>query len=190
MHYLVDTYNLLHAGYGMGGPLATLSVRQLCQYITGATSPMKVTLVLDGRAKPDEPSLNEFPDIVLLYSGTGVKADTVIGQLVELARSKKKLTVVSNDRAVVLHARRHYANAISCESFLRELTQYNPRATGALPSKKVSGTPTAGESEHWLKEFGLEGGAAGEEKKSPRPAGDPEIDGLDIENLLGPPGPP
>jgi hypothetical protein len=191
VHYIVDTYNLVHAGAAMGGPLGDLTVRKLCQYIVAATSKMKVTLVLDGRAKPDEPSVNEFPDVGLEYSGTGVKADLVIEQLVERAQSRKKLTVVSNDRAVVLHARRHYAGAMSCEAFLKELTQYNPRASAgaALPAKKVTGTETAGESAHWMKEFGLE--LPAEEKKKgagsrPAPTGVPEIDAIDIEKLLGP----
>jgi predicted RNA-binding protein with PIN domain len=187
VHYLVDTYNLVHAAAAMGGPLGDLTVRKLCQYIATATTKMKVTLVLDGRAKPDEPSANEFPGITLEYSGAGVKADLVIEQLVERAQSRKKLTVVSNDRAVVLHARRNYAGAMSCEAFLKELTQYNPRASAAaLPAKKVTGTETKGESEHWMKEFGLEMPAEEKKKSGPAPTGVPEIDALDIEKLLGP----
>jgi len=186
MHYLLDTYNLVHAAAGMGGAAGDMTVRKLCQFIAAATTRMKVTLVMDGRAKPDEPSINEFPDIALVYSGTGVKADTVIAQMVELAKSRKKLTVVSNDREVVLHARRNYASAISCEMFLKELTHYNPRAAAeGLPAKKVSGTSTRGESEHWLEEFGLKGIP---EEKPRAKAADAQIEGLDIEDLLGPSG--
>ena len=184
MHYIIDTYNLVHAAAGSGGAAGDLSVRKLCQFIAAATTRMKVTLVMDGRAKPDEPSANEFPDIGLVYSGTGVKADTVIGQMVELAKSKKKITVVSNDREVVLQARRNYANAMSCEAFLRGLTQYNPRTSGeGLPVKKVSGTATTGESEHWLEEFGLK---RMPEEKPRAKAEDARVEGLDIEDLLGP----
>jgi hypothetical protein len=191
MHYIVDTYNLVHTGAAMGGPLAGMTVRTLCQYITASASRMKVTLVLDGRAKPDEPSANEFPQIALVYSGAGVSADAVIAQRVEGAQSRKILTVVSNDREVVLHARRNYAGAMSCEAFLNELMRYNPRANAAaLPAKKMVGTETAGESEHWMKEFGMalppEGGEGG--KPEPRrgvQTGDAEIDALDIEKMMG-----
>jgi hypothetical protein len=193
MHYVVDTYNLLHAAAPLGGAVAELSVRKLCQFIAAAPGKFKATLVLDGRAKPDEPSPNEFPDIPLVYSGAGVTADAVIAQLVERAASRKKLVVVSNDRAVAGHARRHYAAAIGCDEFIRRLTQYNARAAApALPAKKVTGTPTTGESDHWMKEFGL-GGGEGEGAKPPQrptPTGNPEIDDLDIEGLLGPPGAP
>ena len=75
MHYVVDTYNLLHAAAPLGGAVAELSVRKLCQFIAAAPGKFKATLVLDGRAKPDEPSPNEFPDIPLVYSGAGVTAD-------------------------------------------------------------------------------------------------------------------
>lgn len=183
MRYLIDTYNLIHAASAMGGPLGGMTVRKLCQYIAAAPSNVKATLVLDGRAKPDEPSLNEFPDINLVYSGTGVPADAVIAQMVERAQSRKKLTVVSNDRAVAAHARRHFAHALACEQFMEQLTRYNPRAAvDALPPKKTSGTDTRGESEHWMKEFGFEQPKAEAPKKT---AGDDE---WNIEELLGPRG--
>jgi predicted RNA-binding protein with PIN domain len=187
VHYLVDTYNLVHAAAAMGGPLADMTVRKLCTYLRASAASVKVTLVLDGRAKPDEPSENEFPDVALVYSGAGVTADAVIAQRVEQATSRKKLTVVSNDRAVAAHARRHHAAAISCETFLRQLTQYNPRigAKDSLPPRKVTGTPTPGESDHWMKEFGLQPPDA--KKEEPRKV-DPELGGMTIEDLLGPRG--
>ncbi|HEY4328593.1 MAG TPA: NYN domain-containing protein, partial [Phycisphaerae bacterium] len=97
MHYLVDTYNLLHAAISSGGPLSDLNVRRFCQYLAATPVSVKATLILDGRAKPDEPSENEFPDISLVYSGTGVSADTVIAQMVERSTTRKKLTVITND---------------------------------------------------------------------------------------------
>jgi hypothetical protein len=183
MRYVIDTYNLLHAAMAMGGPLRDVTVHTLCRYLAGGS--MKATLVLDGRAKPDEPSQNEFPGIELTYSGTGVPADTVIGQLVELAPQRKKVTVVSDDRAIVLHARRWFANAMSCEQFLRLITQYTP-VPSQEPAHKATGTPTSGESDHWMKEFGLH------TDPNPQPlAAKPEEDPLkdiNIEDLLGPRG--
>ncbi len=196
MHYLVDTYNLVHAAATMGGILGDMSVRKLCRLISATGSSIRVTLVLDGRAKPDEPSENEFPDISLVYSGSGITADAVMAQMVEKAKNRRKWTIVSNDRAVVLHARRHFASAIGCESFLLRLTQNSPRSSdSALPPRKITGTPTTGESEHWMREFGLElppdapSPAPPTRGPGPTPSaktGDPEIDDLDIEALLGP----
>jgi hypothetical protein len=184
--YLIDTYNLLHAAALRGGPAPT-TVASLCQFLMAATSPIKATLVLDGRAKPDEPSANEFPGVTLVYSGTGVPADKVIGQMVERSTNRKKITVVTDDRAVALHARRNFASAMSCDAFLVFLFTGNPRAPGALPPKKISGSPTSGETEHWLKEFGVN--VPPPELPKPRPMGGDDIDNLDIEKLLGPRSP-
>jgi predicted RNA-binding protein with PIN domain len=183
--YIVDTYNAVHAGLAMGGAMSGLTVRKLCQWIAASSSAGKVTLVLDGRAKPDEPSANEFPGIAFVYSGTGVTADAVIGQMVERSGNRKKLIVVTNDRAVALQARRNFANAMSCEAFLSQLigAKTSGETGKVLPPHKIQGTGTVGETEHWMKEFGI----APEPKAAPKmPTGD-EIEDLDIEDLLGPP---
>src|SRR3954465_13248023 len=118
MRYVIDTYNLIHAAAGKGGTLSNMTVRKLCQYLAASPASIKATLVLDGRAKPDEPSENEFPDMTLTYSGTGVPADAVIAQIVERSAHRKRLTIVSDDREVVAHARRHYVRAMGCDEFL------------------------------------------------------------------------
>jgi hypothetical protein len=183
MRYVIDTYNLLHAAIAMGGPLRDMTVRKLCQYLAGGS--LNATLVLDGRAKPDEPSQNEFPHLNLVYSGTSVPADTVIGQLVELAPQRKKVTVVSDDRAVVLNARRWFANAMSCDQFLKLITQYTPAASQD-PPHKTTGTSTPGEADHWMKEFGLDNDP-NPQTLAAKPDEDPLQD-LNIEDLLGPRG--
>jgi len=161
MTYLLDTYNILHAAIPMGGAMVNLTVRSLCQWITSGGGPrrIKAVLVLDGRAKPDEPMANEVPEVELVYAGAGVSADRVIGQLVERAGRKKNVTVVTNDRAVTLHARRHFASAMSSEAFLEMLMgaerSQRRAARTKLPEKKTGGTSSPGETQHWLKEFGL-----------------------------------
>jgi len=186
MTYFLDTYNILHAAVPMGGAMSSMTVRTLCQWITSGRGPrrIKAVLVLDGRAKPDEPATNEFPDVELVYAGAGVSADKVIGQLVERADNKKKITVVTNDRAVALHARRHFADAMSSEAFLEMLLgaeQAQRRAAKArLPERKTGGMSSPGETQHWLKEFGL---------SVPPPTTSPwageELTDEEIERLMG-----
>ena len=184
MEYLIDTYNLVHAAAAHGGPHAHMTVRQLCRYLAAAAC--HATLVLDGRPKLDEPGPADFPQLTLTHAGTGVTADNVIAQLVELSPHRRKLTVVTNDRAVALQARSHFANALSCEQFLREITEGRP-ALPDEPDAKQTGTSTTGEADHWMKEFGLAGdpnlpgGLAG----GPR-INEKDIDALNIEDLLGP----
>jgi predicted RNA-binding protein with PIN domain len=184
MQYLIDTYNVVHAAAAMGGPLADMSVRKLCRYLAAAGR--NAVLVLDGRAKPDEPGAAEFPQITLVYAGTGVSADAVIGQLVERSTNRRKVTVVTNDRAVALQARGCYSNAMSCEQFLREITEGRP-ALPEEPGEKQTGIATRGEADLWMKEFGLtgdpnvHGGIAG----GPR-VNEKDLEKLNIEDLLGP----
>jgi predicted RNA-binding protein with PIN domain len=186
MEYLIDTYNLVHAAAALGGPLGDMSVRKLCRYVAAAGR--KATLVLDGRAKPDEPGAGEFPQLTLVYAGTGVTADSVIGQLVARAGNRKKVTVVTNDRAVALQARGCFANGMSCEQFLKEITEGRP-VMADEPGEKQTGTATAGEADLWMKEFGItgdpnvRGGAAGGARVE-----EGDVEGLDIEGLLGPRG--
>jgi len=181
MNYVIDTYNLVHAASAMGGRLADMSVRKFCRYLEAAKRP--ATLVLDGRPKPDEPAPGDFPSLQFFYSGTGVPADTVIAQTVEVARERRKVTVVTNDRAVALHARSNFANAISCEQFLEELTT-STAVPQDDPPQKALGTATAGESDHWMREFGL---GADPNPQPMRPgAGEVRPEDINIEDLLGP----
>ena len=184
--YLIDTYNLLHAGSDLSGPTANLTVRKLCQFITTTLRPISVTLVLDGRAKPDEPSVNEFPSVSLVYSGAGIKADTVIAQCVERAPRRREITVVTNDRAVALHARQNFARAITCEHFIALLLRNRSRGTPCrLPPRKLNGSPTPGETEHWLREFGFT--PPPQALPPPHaPANLDDPDAIDIDRLLGP----
>lgn len=186
MPYLIDTYNCVHAGLAMGGVFSGATVRRICQWITASPKNLQVTFILDGRKKPDEPDESEFPALNFIYSGVGITADAVIAQTLERAQNRKKLTVVTNDRAIILHARRHFATAMSCEAFLAELLSNQPGQKGqrpALPPQKTGGTATRGETDHWLKEFGIDAPPPPAHPQTP----DPENpDDLDMDQLMGP----
>jgi predicted RNA-binding protein with PIN domain len=186
MPYLLDTYNIIHAAYAMGGAVSGMTVRSLCQWIVASPHQIRATLVLDGRPKPDEPTENEFPDINFVYSGAGISADKVIAQTVERSGNKKKLTVVTNDKAVALHARRNFANAMSSEAFLNLLIgadrARNAATRAKLPEKKTSPALSEGESQHWLQEFGLK--APPPKPRIPNPQTDALTD-EDLKRLMG-----
>jgi hypothetical protein len=185
--YILDAYNVVYAGDAMGGAMNGLTVRKLCQWIVGSPQRLAATLVLDGRAKPDEPAENEFPEVTLVYSGTGIKADTVIAQMVERSANRKKLTVVTNDRAVALHARRNFAGAISCEAFLTSLIGgtggANAATRSALPPRKTGSAGTTGETAHWLKEFGITPPPPAPPPAAPTP--DDPFGEIDMDKLMG-----
>ena len=164
--------------------MTDLSVRRLCQWIGSSPARQKTTLVIDGRPKPDEPSDSEFPDIHLVYSGAGITADTVIAQMLQRSANRKKVTVVSNDRAVQASARRVGAGYQSCEAFLSMLITAHSAARGiaqrALPITKTQGSPTKGETDHWLQEFGIDPKDVPE-----KPVKKPGDDEIDMKKLMG-----
>ena len=187
--YILDTYNVVYAGAAMGGALSDLTSRKLCQWIVASPRRLGATLVLDGRAKPDEPSENEFPEITLVYSGPGSRRIRLLRKWSSASGNRKKIVVVSNDRAVALHARRNSASAVSCESFLMMLIGASRAANAAdrarLPLRKTMGASTAGETEHWLKEFGI----TPPPPSPPAPPGTPgpldEFGEIDMDKLMG-----
>jgi len=187
MALLIDTYNLLHAAIPIGGPFTDLTVHRLCQYLCSSPVRQKTTLVLDGRAKPSEPSENEFPELHLVYSGAGVSADTVIAQLLERSHDRRHLTVVSNDREVASHARRHRAHAQSCEAFLQSLMTAHSagRKLGQarLPTHKTEGLADPAITDRWLQEFGIDPATAPVKKRHPGNSPEDMTDD-DIEKLM------
>jgi len=195
MALIIDTYNCTHAGAALGGAFADMTVRKLCLFLTSIPSRSKTTLVIDGRPKPEEPSENEFPELHLVYSGAGIKADHVIDQMVQRSQNRKNLIVITNDRAVAAAARQRGATTQSCESFLltlltahnagRKLGETQPRGraptSGPLPAQKTTGKIDPALSAHWLKEFGINPDSDAPKKKSD----EKNPDDLDMKNLMG-----
>ncbi len=181
MPIVIDTYNCLYAGQAMGGAMADLTVHRICRILTerGETG---AVLVLDGRPKPHEPSVNEYPAVHLVYSGTGITADRVILDRIGRSSARKNITVITNDRAVASGARRLGAKTMSCEAFLTRLINGNiiskpQNKTPQLPPQKTTGPSSRGEADHWLKEFGLEPNDA-----APQQQDDEDID---LKRLMG-----
>lgn len=181
MVLILDAYNVIHAGRSLGGALADLRVHSLCQWLVTQPALGKVTLVLDGRPKPHEPSPNEFPALNLVYSGAGVSADSLIGQIVERARRRKALTVVTNDRAVIRDVRSLGARVLSCEAFLGSLVAPARRQRRAGGEK--SAPPAPGETDQWLKEFGFS--TPPPTRQPPAGSEDEQIGQIDMDELLG-----
>lgn len=154
MPILIDAYNCVHAGRTMRGPFTDLTVWGLCQFLQGAGAP--ATLILDGRPKPDEPSIHDFPGLTIVYSGAGVAADLVIARIVDKSPARNRIIVVSDDRAVAAHARKSGARAQGCEQFLDGLQRRRPgHLDDTANAQKSGGELPSGLVEYWLREFGF-----------------------------------
>jgi predicted RNA-binding protein with PIN domain len=185
---IIDTYNCVHAGSAFGGSAYGLTVRRLCEMIERYPKAQRVTLVLDGRAKPDEPSENEFPAITLKYSGTGVTADAVIAQLVE-KKPRQATIVVTNDKAVQRHARANRAAVVGCETYLQTLMNLRAAQRAAKrarePAAKSGATMSASERDAWMRAFGFDLRGTPAAAPIAAPTEEPTLTEADLHRLMG-----
>jgi predicted RNA-binding protein with PIN domain len=96
------------------------------------------------------------PGIRVSYSGAGISADAVIGEILGRDSAARRLLVVSSDRAIARAATRRRARPIGSEQFWvmvqRDLARPVRRRTE--PREKEAGlSPPA--TDAWLEEFGL-----------------------------------
>src|SRR5690606_12624787 len=77
------------------------------------------TLVFDGAHRRGEESGLSYPSpLIVAYSPKGQSADEYIIELIDIAKKPKELTVVTNDRGLILHAKSHGAKIVSNKDFV------------------------------------------------------------------------
>lgn len=96
--------------------------------------------------------------VTISYAGGGETADDAIALLVEESSTPRRLTVVSNDRAVRASARRRGAAVLSADDWLSQLAHDQMRATGRRRSSRAReiGPLTPAQVDAWLRYFGVE----------------------------------
>ncbi len=155
MPLLIDTYNVLHttgilppemAGIDVGGLIKLISVSRYRNQL--------VTLVCDGTGPMDSSGgLSRL--IAVRFAGPGREADDLILELVDAATDRRRITVVTSDRAVATAARKRRCSTITSQTFLGHLlgdAQTKPktpddRPTGPLDKKRV---------DQWIEQFGVD----------------------------------
>ena len=155
MPLLIDTYNVLHmtgilppemAGIDVGGLIKLISVSRYRNQL--------VTLVCDGTG-PMTSSGTSPRLIAVRFAGPGREADDLILELIDAASDRRRITVVTSDRAVATAARKRRCRTITSQAFLGHLladaqTKLKPpddRPTGPLDKKRV---------DQWIEQFGVD----------------------------------
>ncbi|QQE10847.1 NYN domain-containing protein [Planctomycetota bacterium] len=152
---IIDAYNVLHLP--MPQSLAGLDEARLCLALSrSAFRDRAATVVCDGRPKPHIPSTSPVPSVQLLYSGTSNSADDLIISLIDGSTTPRKITVVTNDRAIKRAAKRRKASLLSSDAFISRLAQ----TLGSIPPLPKSAKPDLSpvpedQVRGWLEEFGL-----------------------------------
>ena len=159
MRLLIDCYNLLHAT--MPPALAGLEEAGLCRLLAAGRFEEAV-VVCDGVAKPNAPAVSPVEGVQLIYPGPGRSADEWIVERVRTDTAARRITVVTDDRAVQKAVRARRARITPCREMVQlllELAGQGPRGSAALlddsDMAKHQGLDEP-EVRWWLAEFGVE----------------------------------
>ncbi len=123
IYYYIDGYNFIFSLIESNESIQSLRERttQLLQK-KFALLKLSGTLVFDGSHKRGEESGLSYPSpLIVAYSPKGQSADEYIVEKVESASNPKTITVVTNDRGLILHIRSLGAKVQSNSDFLHAL---------------------------------------------------------------------
>ncbi|HSX10337.1 MAG TPA: NYN domain-containing protein [Chlamydiales bacterium] len=135
MYYLIDGYNLIFSLIQSKDTLQTLRrkvVRTL--QVKFAKKGISGTLVFDGAHLRDEESgLSYSSPLIIAYAPKGQTADDYIVEHIETSKNPKLITVVTNDRGLIMHAKSHGAKVQSNDAFIRWLEKRKKRSKEVEP---------------------------------------------------------
>jgi predicted RNA-binding protein with PIN domain len=155
---IIDGYNLLWSIHKMGEDFEPISDVQLCQIVDRylGLSGEKGEIVFDGAGPPDKREFDNLSNLEVVFSGRNSDADTIIEDKVTESTAPRRLTVVSSDRRVRKAARMRKVEVVKSDVFWGNLQkQLSRKKTVREPAAKRDGL-SEGETEQWLKFFGLE----------------------------------
>ncbi|MDQ3818695.1 MAG: NYN domain-containing protein [Acidobacteriota bacterium] len=111
----------------------------------------RVTVVFDGAPEEFFADGASYKGVRLFYARRGSNADERIKQMVEGARERRTLVVVTSDRALADYVRRCGARVIRSGEFRKRMEE-----ASAQDSNRNSDEPAAeGELNEWMRYFGV-----------------------------------
>jgi predicted RNA-binding protein with PIN domain len=155
---LVDAYNVLHVTGVLPPELSGLEAPDLADLVAASRwGRHQAVLVCDG-TKPKDVRAAERGHVRVSYAGGGASADAAIERMLEESSHPRRITVVTNDRAVQRAARRRGASVLGAEAFLRQLALDAARAprTRRAVARRDPGPLTDRQVDAWLRYFGIE----------------------------------
>jgi predicted RNA-binding protein with PIN domain len=152
MPYLVDGNNVMaqRVGWHRDKRRARLALLdELADFAEskGAT----VAVVFDGAPDDLVAENSLYRGVRVHYAARGSDADARIRSLVEAARERRTLIVVTSDRALADSVRARGARVVRSGEFRRMLEEQSAGEGAGAPKKEVRPDDTA----HWLRYFGV-----------------------------------
>jgi predicted RNA-binding protein with PIN domain len=152
MSYLVDGNNVMAQRVGWhrdkGGARRAL-MDDLARFALGRR--VSVAVVFDGAPEQHFADGASYKGIRIFYAERGSNADERIKQLVEGARERRTLIVITSDRALADYVRRCGAQVIRSGEFRRKMEE-----TADIPTQDMDEPSVNGELNEWMRYFGVE----------------------------------
>lgn len=155
---VIDVYNVLHVTGVLPPDLAGLDPPDLAELVSASRwGRHQAILVCDG-TRPRGMRQPERAAARMLFAGGGASADDAIARIVDESSHPRRLTVVSNDRAVQRAARRRGARVLRADDFLRQLASDAARAAHGRRSlpRRDHGPLAPAHVDAWLRYFGFD----------------------------------
>jgi len=170
MRWLIDGYNVMHAGGRLGPKLSRQGFRRarrrFLDELADALGPdfaREATVVFDASVPPGDFGLDaNYRGLGVFFALGDENADARIEQLIAEHSNPKKLTAVSSDRRIRQAAARRRARSLTADKFWVLIDDSKERKAGKSPDKPRSESAagdqerqaTPAESAFWLEAFG------------------------------------
>jgi predicted RNA-binding protein with PIN domain len=169
MHWLIDGYNVMHAGGRLGSKLSREGFRRArrrfldeLSVALGPDRARQTTIVFDASVHPGDFSLDaQYRGLGILFALGDENADARIELLIAQHTKPKTLTVVSSDNRIRQAANRRRTKSLTADQFweliddLKERGRIKLKVT-ALPEAAPqvhTERPTKDEAAHWIEAF-------------------------------------
>ena len=169
MHWLIDGYNVMHAGGRLGPKLGREGFRRarrrFLDELSAALGPdraRQTTVVFDASVHPGDFALDaEYRGLGILFALGDENADARIELLIAQHTKPKTLTVVSSDNRIRLAANRRRTKSLTADQYwemiddLKERGRIKPTVKPLpRPDPPVHAAgPSHDESAHWMEAF-------------------------------------
>jgi predicted RNA-binding protein with PIN domain len=169
MHWLIDGYNVMHAGGRLGPKLGREGFRRarrrFLDELSAALGPdraRQTTIVFDASVHPGDFALDaQYRGLGILFALGDENADARIELLIAQHTKPKTLTVVSSDNRIRLAASRRRTKSLTADQFwemiddLKERGRINVKVD--VPRKSApqvhAAQPAHDDAAHWLEAF-------------------------------------
>ncbi len=155
MSYLVDGNNVMaqRVGWHRDKPGARrLLLDELARF--AQVKKARVTVVFDGAPEQHFADGASYRGVVVFYAERASNADERIKRLVEEARERRTLIVVTSDRALAGYVRRCGAQVLRSGDFRRRMEEALAE-TGQAPEHEARKGVAAEELDGWMRYFGV-----------------------------------